>query len=131
MANSAKSTFDQKFIDDIKTKLLEERVRLEKELAGFTSKSKTVPGDFDAKFSEYGDDEDSNVQEIEEFTVNKPLEMSLENSLRDVNKALKRIEEGAYGICKYCDRPIDEKRLLARPTSSACVSCKKLLTDEA
>ena len=34
------------------------------------------------------------------------------------------------GICKYCDQPIDEKRLRARPTSGACISCKKTLTDE-
>ena len=58
-------------------------------------------------------------------------EETLEKMLRDVGKSLKRIEEGSYGVCKYCDKPIDEKRLLARPTSSACVECKKTLTDEA
>lgn len=126
-----KPLFTETFLTDIHQTLLAEKARLEKELAGFASKNKAVAGDYDAKFSEYGDDEDENVQEIEEYTVNKPLEMSLENSLRDVNKALKRMDEGTYGICKYCDKQIDEKRLLARPTSSACVSCKKLLTDEA
>ncbi|MEK7623573.1 MAG: TraR/DksA C4-type zinc finger protein, partial [Patescibacteria group bacterium] len=70
------------------------------------------------------------AREVAEYTANKPLEVTLENTLRDINKALERLNKGTYGICKYCDHPIDEKRLLARPTSSACVSCKKTLTDE-
>ena len=67
---------------------------------------------------------------MEEYTVNKPLEITLEKTLRDVKRALIAIEKGTYGVCKYCDKPIEEKRLLARPTSSSCVSCKKTLTDE-
>ncbi len=128
---SFSTTFSTAFLENIKQSLLEERERLERELASFTIKSNLQSGDFKAVYPEYGSDEDENVQEIEQFTVNKPLEMSLENTLRDVNKSLKRLEEGSYGTCKYCDKPIDEKRLMARPTSSACVSCKKLLTDEA
>ncbi len=128
---SPATTFNPSFLDNIKQSLLDEREKIERELASFTTKNPNASGDFNASYPEYGDDEDENVQEIEQFTVNKPLEMSLENTLRDVNKALKRLDEGTYGICKYCDKPIDEKRLMARPTSSACVSCKKLLTDEA
>ncbi len=128
---SPATTFNADFLSTIKQSLLEEREKIERELASFTTKNVNQAGDFNASYPEYGDGEDENVQEIEQFTVNKPLEMSLENTLRDVNKALKRLDEGTYGVCKYCDKPIDEKRLLARPTSSACVSCKKLLTDEA
>jgi DnaK suppressor protein len=68
--------------------------------------------------------------EVAQYTTNKPLEMSLEKSLRDTNKALERLEKGTYGLCKYCKEPIDEKRLEARPISSACINCKKSLTDE-
>jgi DnaK suppressor protein len=54
----------------------------------------------------------------------------LEDELNDTIKALKAIESGKYGICKYCGKPIDEKRLIARPTSSSCIECKKTLTQE-
>ena len=96
----------------------------------FTKKNPHVAGDFNATFPEYGDKEDDNIQEVEQYTVNKPLEMTLEKSLRDVKKALDRLKEGTYGICKYCDQPISKERLRARATSGSCVSCKKTLTDE-
>jgi RNA polymerase-binding transcription factor DksA len=125
-----KSPFTQEFLDKIKTALEQERERIAKELSGFTKKNPHVSGDFDATYPEYGSEEDDNAREIADYTANKPLELSLEKTLRDVDKALERLKKGTYGICKYCDKPIDEKRLLARPTSGACVSCKKTLTDE-
>lgn len=125
------SLFKQDFLDKIRKKLEEEKARLEKELVKFTNKNPHVEGDYEAVFPEYGDKEDENAQEVAQYMANKPLEETLEKMLRDVEKSLGRFEKGAYGICKYCDKPIDEKRLLARPTSSACVACKKTLTDEA
>lgn len=125
-----KSQHGQAFLEEIKKRLEEERARLTKELASFSKKNAHVANDFDATFPEYGDEEDDNAREVAEYTTNKPLELTLEKTLRDIDKALERLHKGTYGICKYCDKPIDEKRLLARPTSSACVSCKKTLTDE-
>lgn len=124
-----KSPFTEKFLAEIEESLLKEKDRLSQELLKFTKKTKT-PGDFEANFPEYGDKEDENANEVAEYTANKPLEDVLESMLADVNKALRRLEKGTYGICKYCDRPIDEKRLRARATSGACVACKKTLTDE-
>ena len=120
----------QKFLDEIKQALLDEKNHLETDLADFTKKNPHNADDYEAKFPDYGDEEDENAREVAQYTANKPLEISLENTLRDVNKTLERLDKGAYGICKYCKQPIDEKRLRARPTSSACVSCKKTLTDE-
>jgi DnaK suppressor protein len=54
-------------------------------------------------------------------------EKVLEHSLRDIENALKRIEEGNYGICKYCKKPIGKKRMQVRPVASACVECKTKL----
>ncbi len=127
----AKDAFDKGFLEEIKEILFQEKERLEKELAKFTTKNPNVKGDYDATFPEYGDKDDENAQEVAQYTTNKPLEIALEKELRDVNKSLVRLEKGGYGVCKYCDESIDEKRLRARPTSGACVSCKKTLTQEA
>ena len=129
MAKTA--AFSQVFLQKIEEQLKQEKVRLEKELAKFTNKNQHVAGDYDATFPEYGDKEDENAQEVAQYTTNKPLEIALESELRDVGKSLERLKKGDYGVCKYCKKPIDEKRLLARPTSGACVSCKKTLTQEA
>jgi DnaK suppressor protein len=74
--------------------------------------------------------DDDNAAEVSEFSDRLSLSGTLEKQLEDVDKALKAMDKGVYGICKYCDKPIDFKRLEARPASSACVSCKKLLTQE-
>lgn len=126
----AKSTFSKEFLTKIKTTLLEEKDRLEKELSKFSKKNPHLSEDYDSTFPEYGDKDDENAAEVADYAAEVPLEESFEKTLRDTTIALKRLEEGEYGICKYCKKPIEEKRLLARPTSSACVSCKKAITQE-
>jgi len=41
-----------------------------------------------------------------------------------VKEALDRIENGTFGICETCGKPISEKRLLARPVTTQCIECK-------
>ena len=125
-----KSPFSSEVIAKIKIELTAEKEKLEKELEKFTKKNQHVSGDFESNFPDYGDKEDENAAEVTEYITNKPLEESLEKNLRDVIKTLERIEKGEYGICKYCGKPIEEKRLLARPVSSACIECKKAITQE-
>ena len=43
--------------------------------------------------------------------------------LRDISAALKRIDEGDYGICENCDEPINPKRLEVDPTARLCIDC--------
>jgi DnaK suppressor protein len=42
----------------------------------------------------------------------------------DVDQALLRIEEGSYGMCARCGRPIDERRLEALPTARYDADCQ-------
>jgi DnaK suppressor protein len=42
----------------------------------------------------------------------------------DIDQALLRIEEGSYGICVRCGRPIDERRLEALPTARYDSNCQ-------
>ena len=37
--------------------------------------------------------------------------------------ALRRLDEGRYGVCGRCGQPIGAKRLAARPTAAMCVRC--------
>lgn len=125
-----KENFSKDFLKKIETTLLEEKSKLEKELNKFTKKNPHVAGDFDSTFPNYGDKEDENAAEVAEYAANLTLEGKLEKELRDVHKSLERIKKGTYGICKYCKKPIGEKRLLARATSSACIECKKAIIQE-
>lgn len=126
-----KTPFDKDFLEEITANMTKEKTRLEKELGQFTTQNPNDKDDYDATYPEYGDKSDENAQEIAQYAVNKPLEITLEKSLRDINKALTRLKDGTYGICKYCQEPIAQERLIARPTSGSCVSCKKTLKEEA
>jgi DnaK suppressor protein len=127
----AKIQFSPELLKKIEANLLEEKNKLEKELEKFSKKKGNQEGDYDSAFPDYGDKEDENAAEVADYVVNLSLEENLEKSLRDAISALDRLKKGAYGICKYCQNPIEEKRLLARPTSSSCMSCKKTITQEA
>lgn len=43
--------------------------------------------------------------------------------LESVDDALRRIDDGTYGICAVCGNPIAPGRLEARPTATTCVAC--------
>ena len=42
----------------------------------------------------------------------------------DIDQALLRMDEGGYGICARCGRPIDERRLEALPTARYDATCQ-------
>lgn len=41
--------------------------------------------------------------------------------LADIDAALGRVDDGSYGLCAACHRPISAARLEARPTAATCV----------
>ena len=45
--------------------------------------------------------------------------------LDKITKALKRIDEGEFGMCEECEEPISIKRLEARPETTLCIRCKE------
>ena len=115
----------------MKERLEAEKARLEKDLGGFAAPDpQAKQQDFNTTYQDFGDDEDENANEIAAYSNNLALEGELEKELRDINSALKRIDEQTYGTCKYCKQGISEDRLRARPTASSCIPCKKTLTQE-
>jgi RNA polymerase-binding protein DksA len=42
-----------------------------------------------------------------------------------IDEALKRIEDGSYGLCLACEEPISRKRLTAVPFTRYCIECQK------
>ncbi len=111
------------FIDEMKEVLIKEKERLGQHLESLSQAIKTDPNTETER--EY-----DLVDGIIQSSVDQSVQATLEKELRDIHKALERIQQSMYGICKYCDSAIEEDRLRARPTSSSCISCKKTLTEE-
>ena len=112
-----------KFIKEIKEDLIQRRQELVRELDA--DAVQVAENDYDAKFPEFGNKDDENAAEIAIFEKNLSLEKTMEVSLYNVNKALKKIEKGHYGFCEKCNSLIAQKRLKAFPSATACMTCKK------
>ena len=80
---------------------------------GMVLDANDLPDEMDLASSEY-------IQSFE-FRL-RGREKSL---LSKLDLALKKIDEGTFGICEVCDEPIGKKRLEARPETSLCIKCKE------
>lgn len=49
----------------------------------------------------------------------------VESRIADLEHALERLEEGSYGICESCGKPIDLERLEALPQTELCIECAR------
>ncbi len=48
------------------------------------------------------------------------------NLLRHVRGALRRLNEGSFGICLHCEEEISPKRLAAVPWTAYCIQCQEI-----
>ena len=108
-----KNILDDKFLQKQKTILLKEKNRLERKL-------KTIN-----KFPSYGDKEEENAMEVEQYEDNLGLKKGTDDQRKQVLKALKNMEKGKYGICEVCKGPIEHERLEAFPAATTCVKHSK------
>ena len=59
--------------------------------------------------------------------LDEGLEENAEHLLDAIDAALVRIEDGSYGLCTACGRPISEARLEAVPYATLCIDDKRAL----
>src|SRR3954471_4178614 len=69
-----------------------------------------------------GDGTTEAISRITEAGVGSTLEVTLTK----IDRALAKIDEGSYGICDSCGKPIAPGRLEAAPESTLCVQCAAL-----
>lgn len=55
----------------------------------------------------------------------------LNSRLEDIDGALSRIQDGAYGLCATCSNPIPPRRLEALPFATLCVNCQSVADKKA
>lgn len=110
-------------IQDLKHKLEDELVVLEGELRDLgwenpqTGEWEANGGDIDATATE----EDELADRQEQFGINQAEVAPLEARWKEVKEALRKMEEGLYGVCDVCGEKIEEDRLDANPAARTCV----------
>lgn len=114
---------DQKTIEELKSALLREKEELEKNLERIARPVDKQDGDYETSFEDIGTDREDNASEVEQYSDNLPVEFALEKKLKDIISALKRMDNGTYGICENCNMEISLDRLKANPSAKTCIKC--------
>jgi DnaK suppressor protein len=60
---------------------------------------------------------------IYEWEMCLALKQRAENKARSLEVALRKAEEGDYGLCEICGEPIDPARLAILPHTKRCINC--------
>jgi len=105
----------------LRSRLEKERKRLTEELEQL--KSSVRPAEERREGSPFGKREEEATESFE-LERRLTLEKRLIDQLAEVEHALKKFEDGTYGLCDNCGQPIDPARLEALPQASLCLNCK-------
>ena len=116
---------NKQFISQRKSDLERKKKELEEQLKTFAHKEKGTGNNWETEFPKMNESEEDRGDEVEEYENILPVEYTLEEDLRDIGLALKRIDNGTYGRCEDCNREISEERLIILPEARTCNDCEK------
>lgn len=105
----------------LRSRLESERKRLIGELEQLTSSIRHPEERREGSPFGKREEEATETTELEKRIVS---EKKMRDLLGDVEHALNKLEEGTYGLCDICSRPIDPARLEALPQANLCMTCK-------
>lgn len=73
---------------------------------------------------------DNHLGDMATVTFDRELDEGLEEgaqqTLTQIDRALARLDDGTYGTCERCGKPISEERLRARPWATLCIDDQRL-----
>jgi DnaK suppressor protein len=107
--------------DDLRARLLTEQGELHAQLEGIEEDT------FAATQSEMTGDVglDDEMADAGTATFEREKDLSIEQNVRDllqkIDRALKRMDEGTFGICDRCGKPIEKARIKALPYADLCI----------
>lgn len=100
-------------LDDERRKLQEELNNLRQEIARLGEKLASKP--------DYGFGKGDPA--IYEWELNLALRETLKDRARRIEDALRKMDEGHYGVCERCGEKIDPERLKVLPHTTLCIKC--------
>ena len=111
--------------DRFRAALLEERRRVEAAIQNLHDENPGSLAEDAGEETAYDNHLADTATETYDRELDYTLEENSEHVLADIHAALKRIEEGTYGICTNCGKPIAVERLEALPWATLCIGCKR------
>ncbi len=113
-------------VERFRTTLLDERKRVEQAIEYLHQEN---PGSLEDETEEIFGTNDNHLGDAASGTLDREIDYTLEENseqvLTAIDAALTRIEDGTFGTCANCGKPIAEERLEARPWATLCIDCKR------
>jgi len=110
----------KKVLQETRTKIAEDLEHLEKD--SLNTSQREASGDLSGYSFHMADIATDNFDR--EFNLG--LASNEQQALNMIDAALRKIDDGTYGICETCSKMITQKRLLAMPHGRLCIKCQEL-----
>jgi RNA polymerase-binding transcription factor DksA len=110
-------------LDHFEKKLLNEKTRLEGELAKVGRVNPDNPSNWEAIPAEHdasSADENVVADAIEEYEDNNAIVNTLLKRYKDIKSGLDKLKHGQYGKCQVCGEEIEAERLEVNPAARTC-----------
>ena len=109
-------------VDEFRKRLLDERARLQSAVDHIHAEH---PGTMEDELGEIGSGTGNHLGDTASATFDRELDEGLEvgaqQMLVDIDAALGRIEDGTYGVCEVCGKPIGVDRLRVIAWARFCI----------
>ena len=106
--------------------LLAERAKFAGEIRSITREASKSPREASGDLSAYT----MHMADMSSDTYERELSMNLASTEQEVlyhiDDALKRLDDGTFGVCQQCQKPISMSRLKAVPYGPMCIACQRL-----
>jgi RNA polymerase-binding transcription factor DksA len=111
----------KKELGDLRIRLEEEQAQLDTQLTSIVEDSVAIAQSELA--GDVGTDDEST--DAGTATSEREKDLSIENNVRDllqkIDRALKRMNDGSYGVCDICGKNIEKARVKALPYVDLCI----------
>ena len=114
----------------LRKQLEERKADIESNVAYMADEIRSIGIDQDDENGSLGNhiaDDGSNVTEAERLVT---ISEDFQDLVGQIDAALERMEDGTYGTCLRCGKPIGEERLEAFPYVAYCIECQSIIERE-
>jgi RNA polymerase-binding transcription factor len=109
--------------------LADVRQELEAEAAGLRQDISSAESEIAARLGDAVGDAGDDSADVGAKTFEREHELALTQNARELlaqtQRVLSKIDDGSYGVCESCGKPIGKARLQAFPRATLCVACKQ------
>jgi DnaK suppressor protein len=105
------------------------RQQLQSDIAGLLADINEAESAIAARLGDAAVDAGDDPADAGAKTYEREHELALTENARELltlsERALARMDDGTFGVCESCGKPIGKARLQAFPRATLCVTCKQ------